>query len=158
MRTCALDFGRLVCAFHDGSYWPVGYKTSLNDSNDLGGHTTRPAMQVRRTCNTPAQPATSHQKWLGKQGHAGGINPLRIRETHDYRRFPNAGNSLAQPLGVKAEIAGPQQGGLCTWLAFAHRIFRHRNDGAWTQDGAKCKVKAETGAAEKITAAFAVLA
>jgi hypothetical protein len=56
----------------------------LGDSNDLGGRTTQPTLQV-------------FQKRA---------NPLRIRETHDYRRFPNAGNKLAFPFGVKAEI-GP---------------------------------------------------
>jgi hypothetical protein len=32
-------------------------------------------------------------------------DPLRIRVTHDYRRFLNAGNSLGPALAVKAEIA-----------------------------------------------------
>jgi hypothetical protein len=54
----------------------------LGDSNDLGGRTTQPTLQV-------------FQKRA---------NPLRIRETHDYRRFPNAGNKLACPFGVKAEM------------------------------------------------------
>jgi hypothetical protein len=46
----------------------------------------------------------SHPTGLGQAGHAGGIHPLRIRETHDYRRFPNTGNSLALALDVKTEI------------------------------------------------------
>ena len=29
---------------------------------------------------------------------------LRIRETHDYRRFPKPGNQLAQLIGVMTEI------------------------------------------------------
>ena len=32
-------------------------------------------------------------------------DPLRIWETHDYRRFLNAGNKLGPALAVKAEMA-----------------------------------------------------
>lgn len=78
VRASALDFGRLVCAFHDKSYWPDSYKASLSDSNDLGGRTTRPALQVRRTCNTPAADWLTDQNWIDKHGHAGEINPPRI--------------------------------------------------------------------------------
>ena len=60
--TGALDFGRLVCAFHDKSYWPfracywaVSCEASFGDSNDLGGCTKpRPIWQVSTTGNTPA--------------------------------------------------------------------------------------------------------
>ena len=38
-------------------------------------------------------------------------SPLRIRETHDYRRFLNAGNKLEPALAVIAEIvAGSARG------------------------------------------------
>ena len=44
VRPCALDFGRLICAFHDKSswpyracYWAVSCKASFGDSNDPGG-------------------------------------------------------------------------------------------------------------------------
>ncbi len=46
MRTCALDFGGLVCTFHDASYEPLSYKliykSPPDDSNDLAGRQKQP--------------------------------------------------------------------------------------------------------------------
>jgi len=57
VRACAFDFGGLVCAFHDESLilWagqPGQHKLPLGDSNDLGGRTTQPTLQVCERAQT----------------------------------------------------------------------------------------------------------
>lgn len=38
------------------------------------------------------------------QAPAGGVSPLRIRETHDYRRFSNDGKALAAQVRVTSQV------------------------------------------------------
>ena len=110
---CALDFGRLVCAFHDKSYWPyracywaVSCKASFGDSNEFDGRTTQPVRQAPRTANTFCNDlADEFAKKSTKQSCAGSLKPLRIGKTRDYHRFLTAGNKANAWTGAKGSVA-----------------------------------------------------
>ena len=105
--TCALDFGRLICAFHDKSYWPyracywaVSCKASFDDSNDPGGRKNqKPDWQVSTAGKAPAASWQMNSLRNHHQSRTGVLKPLRIGKTRDYHRFLTVGNKVTVCIG-----------------------------------------------------------
>jgi hypothetical protein len=96
MRTGALDFGGLICTFHDASYVPVSYKLS----EKFPEVTPTNSAAMHHSAFRPASPPGLLRCYRSNAAHAehltglsGGTRPLRIGETHDYRRFPEVGDN-----------------------------------------------------------------